>query len=201
MRGDNSENQAAEDGPGCSSVAEEQVGVSAKDLPKYAERPAWQPEKRRRGVRDWMRCMQCELWFAADSHKRKFCSNQCYVLHAIASGKFKGTNNPRWKGGVSNDNMRYKRRQQEKYPERVEVRRQTARAVRSGVLVRQPCEKCSTEKTHAHHDDYTKPLDVRWLCRPCHTAHHTAERRAARPADYVPPWLVRQRAAQRKKAG
>ena len=36
MRGDNSENQAAEDGPGCSSVAEEQVGVSAKDLPKLA---------------------------------------------------------------------------------------------------------------------------------------------------------------------
>ena len=42
-------------------------------------------------------------------------------------------------------------------------------AVLRGVLIKQPCEVCrSTEKIHAHHDDYLKPLDVRWLC----TIHH-----------------------------
>jgi hypothetical protein len=44
-------------------------------------------------------------------------------------------------------------------------------AVRAGRLVRQPCEKCGA-KAHAHHDDYSKPLDVRWLCPKHHTEHH-----------------------------
>jgi hypothetical protein len=46
-------------------------------------------------------------------------------------------------------------------------------AIRTGELVRQSCELCgSTEKTDAHHDDYSRPLDVRWFCRPCHIAFH-----------------------------
>lgn len=36
-----------------------------------------------------------------------------------------------------------------------------------------PCENCgSTRHVVAHHDDYSKPLDVRWLCRSCHNRHH-----------------------------
>lgn len=51
--------------------------------------------------------------------------------------------------------------------------RQKARtAVRLGNLKKQPCEKCGTEKAQMHHDDYDKPLDVRWLCAKCHRAHH-----------------------------
>ena len=40
-------------------------------------------------------------------------------------------------------------------------------ALRDGRLVRQPCEVCG-ERAQAHHDDYSKPLEVRWLC----TTHH-----------------------------
>lgn len=45
-------------------------------------------------------------------------------------------------------------------------------AVRDGRLVRQPCEKCGAEKAEGHHDDYTKPLSVRWLCRKHHMEYH-----------------------------
>lgn len=46
-------------------------------------------------------------------------------------------------------------------------------AVRTGVLVRQPCEACGKKRgAEAHHDDYTKALDVRWLCRKCHREWH-----------------------------
>ena len=53
------------------------------------------------------------------------------------------------------------------------VRELTARAIKQGKLTRQPCEVCNTiEDVQAHHDDYTKPLDVRWLCRKHHREHH-----------------------------
>lgn len=41
-------------------------------------------------------------------------------------------------------------------------------AIRDGKLSRQPCEVCGEVRSQAHHDDYSKPLDVRWLC----TTHH-----------------------------
>jgi transposase-like protein len=61
-------------------------------------------------------------------------------------------------------------------PEKVRAHITVQTAMRRGVLVRQPCEDCGAEKTHAHHDDYSKPLDVRWLCQSCHHAHHSALR-------------------------
>jgi hypothetical protein len=39
-------------------------------------------------------------------------------------------------------------------------------------LDRKPCEICGAEKADAHHDDYSKPLDVRWLCETHHSEHH-----------------------------
>jgi hypothetical protein len=45
-------------------------------------------------------------------------------------------------------------------------------AIRSGRLDRGPCQVCGTERTEAHHDDYARPLDVTWLCRPHHLDLH-----------------------------
>jgi hypothetical protein len=44
----------------------------------------------------------------------------------------------------------------------------TAKAIRNGILKRQPCEVCGDPISEGHHDDYDKPLDIRWLC----TKHH-----------------------------
>ena len=39
-------------------------------------------------------------------------------------------------------------------------------------LERKPCEVCGETKVEAHHDDYTKPLEVRWLCKRHHAEVH-----------------------------
>lgn len=53
------------------------------------------------------------------------------------------------------------------------VHRETDRAIKKGILVRQPCEVCgSTEQNRAHHDDYNQPLKVRWFCEKHHREYH-----------------------------
>lgn len=45
-------------------------------------------------------------------------------------------------------------------------------AVRDGKLIRQPCVKCQNEKSEGHHEDYSKPLEVIWVCQRCHRKEH-----------------------------
>lgn len=45
-------------------------------------------------------------------------------------------------------------------------------AIRDGKLSKQPCEVCGSLEVHAHHCDYSKPLDVMWLCPIHHKAWH-----------------------------
>jgi ribosomal protein S27AE len=71
----------------------------------------------------------------------------------------------------------YRLRAEARHPEKIRARSQTHDAMKRGKLIRQPCEQCGEAKSQAHHDDYSKPLDVRWLCHPCHVAHHKGERR------------------------
>ncbi len=55
---------------------------------------------------------------------------------------------------------------------RIKCHNAVRRAIRSGELVRQPCVRCGEVKSLAHHEDYDKPLDVIWLCQPCHKQRH-----------------------------
>lgn len=55
---------------------------------------------------------------------------------------------------------------------KINVRRETRRLVALGEIKRSPCEKCGNKKSHAHHEDYTKPREVRWLCPKCHGREH-----------------------------
>lgn len=56
------------------------------------------------------------------------------------------------------------------------VRRYTRSYVERGKIPKLPCEVCGSEKSEAHHNDYTKPLEVRWLCLKHHREHHKNEK-------------------------
>lgn len=66
------------------------------------------------------------------------------------------------------------KRNREKYPEKYKARNLLNSAVRDGRVIKPgACESCGAkEHIHGHHDDYSKPLDVKWLCAACHKARH-----------------------------
>ena len=56
------------------------------------------------------------------------------------------------------------------------VRAKVRIAVKTGKLTRKPCVKCGAAKVEAHHADYSKPLDVMWMCKKHHMALHRQQR-------------------------
>ncbi len=62
------------------------------------------------------------------------------------------------------------RRYRERYPEKYHARTILGNAVRDGLIIKpNRCVECGAKtKLEGHHDDYSKPLDVRWLCNSCH---------------------------------
>lgn len=77
---------------------------------------------------------------------------------------------------------RYRERHPERYvqlnnewrrrnPEKRSAQNAVQKAIRKGKLVRQPCW-CGDPKSQAHHKDYSKKLDVVWLCQRHHGEMH-----------------------------
>lgn len=84
-----------------------------------------------------------------------------------------GLANPLWKGGRSKDLAEYGRQFRNRHPERARAWDLVRAAVRNGTLVKGPCADCgSCVDVQGHHPDYSKPLDVVWLCRTCHNRRH-----------------------------
>jgi hypothetical protein len=59
-----------------------------------------------------------------------------------------------------------------RHPKRYLAHLTVQNAMRLGVIERKPCEVCGDPKTDAHHPDYSRPLDVQWLCRRHHKQLH-----------------------------
>lgn len=106
----------------------------------------------------------------------------------LANPKRKAENNRRWR----EENPDAAREWEAANPERVHAmyqrsyskdrekwaaRRAVNSAVRYGRLVKpERCSRCesftSSNKLHGHHRDYSKPLEVEWLCEDCHLEEH-----------------------------
>ena len=57
------------------------------------------------------------------------------------------------------------------FPERKNAHSKVFRALKSGKIFKQPCFVCGSA-AEAHHPDYSRPLDVVWLCPPHHCQAH-----------------------------
>jgi len=74
----------------------------------------------------------------------------------------------------------YNKKHREKFPDRQYANGLLKRAVDSGKMERLPCAHCgATQNIYGHHEDYSKPLDVIWLCPACHSTLHREYRQVA----------------------
>ncbi len=78
--------------------------------------------------------------------------------------------NAKWRKMFGYDS---ERRYAKKYPEKIKAQRLLQYAVRTKFLKKLPCEKCGDINSQGHHPDYSKPLEVKWLC----PLHHKDEHR------------------------
>lgn len=66
----------------------------------------------------------------------------------------------------------YEKKRRLIYPNKYKAWKYINNAVRDGRIEKQPCKICGSEKSQAHHADYRKPKDVKWLCFYHHRLEH-----------------------------
>lgn len=122
-------------------------------------------------------CEHCGDSFRARVCDRKrgwgrYCSHSCT---AKGTARYQnGSANPNWKGGISTNRYWYDKHRRECYPERVRPSEILCGAIRSGKLMRGSCVVCGQSDAQGHHEDYSRPLDVVWLCATHHRELHKA---------------------------
>lgn len=124
-----------------------------------------------------------------------------YKARDAASRKAHPEKHPEWVAKNRNHVTTYKAAWSKSNPEKVAAALIRARkahpienrarhllndAVRTGKVTKGACVVCGAIRTHGHHPDYSKPLDVVWLC----DKHHKEAHRAAKFVGPIPGLAV-----------
>lgn len=100
------------------------------------------------------------------------------------------------RGGATANNRIWNSENREKYL----AHKAVEGAIKAGRLVKRPCAICGTnDLVHAHHEDYSRQLDVIWFC-PLHHAERHAQIKSGNPPDIshliesaIPAWTLRKK--------
>ena len=114
---------------------------------------------------------KCLDEFPFDKRGRGYVRNQCRKCSAAASQAWDRNNPERYRARQN----RHKRRT----PLDAKYARMAVQVAIYWGWMRRPeyCSQCSsTTGIQAHHVDYTKPLDIVWLCTTCHGKERRHER-------------------------
>lgn len=114
----------------------------------------------------------------ADGHlgKCKDCAKTDVKLHRRENDSVREYDRKRSKAPDRLANMAIiSKRWRKENPDGYKAHTAVGNAIRDGKIIRGSCEVCGDPRTHGHHDDYRKPLSVRWLCALHHTRLHAKE--------------------------
>lgn len=122
-------------------------------------------------------CENCGVDFLAKPKEvirgwGRFCSKKCAQS---------GCHNGNYRGGQKS-NYTYKLAAMAKNPQRFVAMSRVSYAIKHGHLTRLPCEVCGNPKSEGHHEDYSKPLQVKWLCRKHHIEIHRKNNLTEQPS-------------------
>src|SRR5262245_14183948 len=125
------------------------------------------------------RCIRCGVRKKLSAFQSK--RNQCKLCIRELHREYQRSNRDKCRGwmqryldsdlGRVNKAASDKRRRAAN-PLKYGAREAVSNAIKSGRLVRGPCEVCGKTPAQAHHDDYRKPLKIRWLCFRHHRLLH-----------------------------
>lgn len=144
-----------------------------------------QPKYDTEGKEYWQ-CSTCKEWklrdaYYPDTRRWNGLKNQCKKCHLITAINTRDPENNKRLRRESARRTRQinpqKYRIKEKLAARIRPKNERTKAreilndaVRTGKIIKPSnCSQCGKlRKVTAHHDDYSKPLQVRWLCYECH---------------------------------
>ena len=143
-----------------------------------------------------MQCRKCKQEFEPSDHKKRKADWICTPCEREAQRQWRlnrklagnpvksGRPSPEWERKYreaydKDPKVRARKAENQKRyrnsPElrmRHEARWQANNALQSGKIIKQPCIKCGNHEAQMHHPDYFRPLDIEWLCAPCHRNEH-----------------------------
>lgn len=122
---------------------------------KREQRKNWTPEQKRRARKR-------PAAIRAKKRQRKGATARA-AARARESRKYHS--NPEYRKKV------LEKLQRSKTPEKNKARRALGFAVAEGKIQKQPCV-CGATRVQGHHEDYSKPLEVIWMCASCHSKLH-----------------------------
>jgi len=126
-------------------------------------------------------CAYCKRAVVKHRFQKKYCTLLCAqrasqpaAVVALSKNDQRGEKGHNWRGGISNNPPHYSKLQLERHPERIKCRKITRSLRRRGILIpTESCEMCNRiVPLHAHHEDYSRPDKVKWVCRKCHRKIH-----------------------------
>jgi hypothetical protein len=117
-------------------------------------------------------CGECKKCKKTEYMRRYYAERPELLERARERGRQKWRDEPERMRAKDRERYRRGKAKSKRDPIKAAAHSLLNHALRKGTIEREPCLFCGGERVEGHHHDYTKPLEVTWLCRRHHRLVH-----------------------------